>query len=296
MPQTERGQVLDDMLRLLVHVQRVGHDVVHDEVQSAGRLLEEVLARRSDGKELLEDLSAEEVLILVLQAGPQLVQGPHHASGFPQKRRDESLDVVPQPRPSDFVVRVPVPAQRAQRSEHHRLVSGQINLAFVLRKPETENVTLLVQAVAVRDMTNNRVEGGQDLVHPSALREAHDCGVEDEHVIEVRRHRHVVSPMVRVLFALSSFCLLRPGVLQLVALVVMFLVLAGHLLPIILRLVGDRPTGGQDPQAVFVVVPDVDEGSAGVVEQCQPPSMGSLRPSGAELDREQFQDGVPEDC
>mmetsp|Transcript_49302 Transcript_49302/g.159164 ORF Transcript_49302/g.159164 Transcript_49302/m.159164 type:complete len:219 (+) Transcript_49302:2177-2833(+) len=115
---------------------------------------------------------------------------------------DQPFDIRPKPGPSQFVRGVPFLAERAQGCKHNRLVLRQIDVAPVFRDAEGQHIALFRQAVRVCDVGHYRVEGRQNLVHPSLSAHPHDSEVEHEHVVErlrnggipgVRRHAAVLA-------------------------------------------------------------------------------------------------------
>mmetsp|Transcript_60120 Transcript_60120/g.175673 ORF Transcript_60120/g.175673 Transcript_60120/m.175673 type:complete len:248 (-) Transcript_60120:1309-2052(-) len=67
-PEAQRGDVLDHLVRVLVHLQGHRHDLVRDVVQPRGGLLEVVLSGRGQGEEGGVDVPADRAPRLLVQA------------------------------------------------------------------------------------------------------------------------------------------------------------------------------------------------------------------------------------
>mmetsp|Transcript_116739 Transcript_116739/g.337212 ORF Transcript_116739/g.337212 Transcript_116739/m.337212 type:complete len:244 (+) Transcript_116739:1493-2224(+) len=183
MPQAERREIVDHLVRVAENVSSCPEDLRRDVVEPGVRLLEDVLALLGHLEVAIINFLPHPELLLLVQAFQQGRKRPLVGHGGVQALAQHPLDVVPEPIPRDLMVRVPFLRQQgAQCGKHARLVLAEPNLTFVnLADSKDGDVALFLQPPRVRDIYDHGVEGRDHLAQPPVAAEAHHRCIEVEH-------------------------------------------------------------------------------------------------------------------
>mmetsp|Transcript_41502 Transcript_41502/g.96991 ORF Transcript_41502/g.96991 Transcript_41502/m.96991 type:complete len:277 (-) Transcript_41502:579-1409(-) len=189
MPQSEARELFHHLLRSTVHLHRHLHDLLRNEEEASGGLLEEILPGGSQLKEPLIHIAAIVGQSLLREVHEEALDGLLLCPRLAQLRSEQPLHVLPEPIPGHFMLRVPIFGHEGpQGSQHDGLELGEVYLTLALGKIQRENVAFLLQAVGVGYIGHNWIEVLQDELHPVAICVAHHRSIEEEHFIEGRRH------------------------------------------------------------------------------------------------------------
>mmetsp|Transcript_46047 Transcript_46047/g.109452 ORF Transcript_46047/g.109452 Transcript_46047/m.109452 type:complete len:330 (-) Transcript_46047:818-1807(-) len=187
--QPQRGDIVHHAVRVAVHVQGQFQHPLHDEEQSTGGLLEEVLPRGGKLKKPLVDVSAVAGESVLRKVDYEPLEGFLLRSGLAELLCQQPLHVFPEPIPSYLVLRVPLfRHQGPQRGQHHRLELREVDLSLALRQVQGQHIAGLLKTIGVGHVGDDGVEVFQDELHPSTVGVPHNRGVEQEHLVKGCRH------------------------------------------------------------------------------------------------------------